>query len=159
MTPCCETGRELADQRAEVRCPRNGDKGRAVELLTVKALLSETALSTIARGPYRFCADPHCPVVYFDVQQQVFTTGDVRVPVWQKRPSGERTICYCFGETEASIAREIAATGSCAAPARIREHVAAGRCACEVRNPRGVCCLGDLIDFTSRMTAEFDAGE
>ena len=151
MTTCCDTGGDLTDTGGDARCPRNGDKGAAVELLTVKALLCEQALRTVTKGPYRFCPDPHCPVVYFDHERRVFTTADLRVPVWHKQPPGERMICYCFGETEASIAGEIEATGSCIAPARIREHIAAGRCACEVRNPRGVCCLGDLNEFISRI--------
>jgi Zinc binding domain len=159
MTTCCDAGGDVTDARAQVRCPRNGKRGAAVGLLTVKAMLSEPALGRVAKGPYRFCADPDCPVVYFDCDQRVFTTGDLRGPVWQKRPSGERTICYCFGETEASITREIAATGSCGAPARIREHIAAGRCACEVRNPRGVCCLGDLNEFVSRISAELASAD
>ena len=28
---------------------------------------------------------------------------------------------------------------------RVRAHIAAGRCACEIRNPKGTCCLGDVI--------------
>ena len=29
---------------------------------------------------------------------------------------------------------------------RVRAHISAGRCACEVRNPRGACCLGDVTN-------------
>jgi hypothetical protein len=34
---------------------------------------------------------------------------------------------------------------------RVREHISAGRCGCEVRNPRGVCCLGDVTEAVKRM--------
>jgi hypothetical protein len=40
------------------RCPQSGAKGVAVDLLTVKALLCESALRAVGEGPYRFCADP-----------------------------------------------------------------------------------------------------
>jgi hypothetical protein len=36
---------------------------------------------------------------------------------------------------------------------RVREHIAAERCACEVRNPRGACCLGDVIAAVKRIEA------
>lgn len=91
--------------------------------------------------------------MYFDNEGHVFTTTDLRVPVWQKHPPGSRLICYCFGENEASMAQEFAEKGRCDASARIREHIAAGRCACEVRNPRGACCLGDIIKAVTRIEA------
>jgi hypothetical protein len=62
-------------------------------------------------------------------------------------------VCYCFGENEAAMARELAETGRCDAPLRVREHVAAGRCACEVRNPRGACCLGDVMKAVASLEA------
>jgi len=136
------------------RCPQCDTKGLAVDLLTVKALLCESALRSIGEGPYRFCADTSCAAVYFDDQGYVFNSADLRVPVWQKQPTGARMICYCFAENEASMVRELAETGRCDATLRVRDHIAAGRCACEVRNPRGACCLGDVMKAVARIEAE-----
>jgi len=105
-------------------------------------------------GLYRFCADPTCAVVYFDDEGHVFNTTDLRVPVWQKQPAGARMICYCFDENETSMAQEFAQTGRCDASLRVRDHIAAGRCACEVQNPRGACCLGDVMKAVARIEAE-----
>ena len=80
-------------------------------------------------------------MVYFGASGQTFSTHDIRVDVWQKLPFGDRMICYCFRENEAELRREIKATGGSAAVSRVRAHIEAGRCACEVRNPAGVCCL------------------
>ena len=140
---------------ADSRCPESGTKGLAVDLLTVKALLGEVALRTVRCGPYRFCPEPTCVVVYFDDEGHVFTTLDLRVPVWQKQPAGTRMVCYCFDENEASMARELAETGRCDASQRVRDHIAAGRCACEVRNPRGTCCLGDVMKAVAQIEAEY----
>lgn len=125
-----------------------------MDLLTVKALLCESALRFVREGPYRFCSDPSCAVVYFDDQGHVFNSTDLRVPVWQKQPAGARMVCYCFGENEAAMARELAETGRCEAALRVRDHIAAGRCACEVRNPCGACCLGDVMKAVARIQAE-----
>jgi len=59
-------------------------------------------------------------------------------------------ICYCFGENEGDIRREFEKYGSSGAVARVRAHIQAGRCACEIRNPRGVCCLGDVVAAIER---------
>jgi hypothetical protein len=106
---------------------------------------------------YRFCAEPRCDVVYFTSTGSQFGTADLRVPVWQKEPSGSRVVCYCFGESEASIRAEIELTGHSLAAQRIRDHIAAGRCACEVRNPRGACCLGDVMAAVKRVKSSLPA--
>ena len=152
MSSCCGSP-DPVRAAVTVRCPQSGTQGLAVDLLTVKALLCESALRTVRKGPYLFCVDPTCGVVYF-ADGHVFTTTDLRVPVWHKRPAGTRMICYCFDENEASMAQEFAQTGRCDASLRIRDHIAAGRCACEVRNPRGACCLGDVMKAVARIEAE-----
>jgi hypothetical protein len=106
---------------------------------------------------YRFCADPRCDVVYFNSTGSQFGTADLRVPVWQKQPSGSRVVCYCFGESEASIRAEVELTGRSLAAQRIRAHITAGRCACEIRNPRGACCLGDVIAAVKRVKPSLQA--
>jgi hypothetical protein len=111
----------------------------------------EQALARLEPTDYRFCADARCDIVYFSGTGSHFRTADLRVPVWQKLPSGYRLVCYCFGESEASIRAEIELTGRSLAVQRIRKHIAAGRCACEVRNPRGACCLGDVIAAVKRV--------
>jgi hypothetical protein len=135
------------------RCPSSGSVGVAVDCQTVKALLTEIALRRLETGAYRFCADRDCDVVYFDGDGRCFRSADVRVPVWQKEPFGARMICYCFAESEASIRMELDAHRLCSVVERVRAHIDAGRCACEVRNPRGACCLGDLIAAVKRVEA------
>lgn len=121
-----------------------------MDVLTVKALLTAEALARFEPGAYRFCADPGCDIVYFGDRSPTFRQADLRAEVWQKAAPGRRTFCYCFDEDEAGIAAEIARSGASAAIARVRAHIAAGRCACEIRNPRGVCCLGDVTAAVDR---------
>jgi hypothetical protein len=149
MSSCCCPG--TIDEPSLSHCPVSGSAGSAVDVVTVKALLTERALRRLSRGAYRFCPDAGCDVVYFGADGQPFTTADVRVPVWQKLPFGDRPICYCFGESEATIRKEVAADGASMVIERVRAHIAAGRCACEVRNPRGACCLGDVSAAVKRV--------
>lgn len=157
MSSCC-CPEKSAETLGVARCPESGSLGKAVDRRTLKALLTETALQRLAAGEYRFCPGSGCDVVYFSLDGPHFTTADVRVAVWQKLPFGARQVCYCFGESESSIRVEIEATGASSAVARIREHIAADRCACDVRNPRGACCLGDLIAAVDRVTTAVTNG-
>jgi hypothetical protein len=88
MSECCGSG-SCSETAAGVSvCPVSGHKGAAVELQTVKALLTETALTRIGRTAHRFCPEPSCDVVYFDAEGVCYTQCDVRVPVWHKEPFG-----------------------------------------------------------------------
>jgi hypothetical protein len=155
MADCCCPPRP-DDPGEQQECPRSGTRGLAVELNTVKVLLTPAALARLSGSAHRFCPDPTCEIVYFTSADE-FTVREVRVPVWQKEPPGARTICYCFGENESDIRREIQEQGVSRVVERVRDHIRAGRCACELRNPRGACCLGDLIAAVKRVAGEAGA--
>ena len=53
-------------------------------------------------------------------------------------------LCYCFDYTRADIRRSIEKSGKSEIPERIKTEVQAGFCACEVKNPSGSCCLGEI---------------
>jgi hypothetical protein len=125
-------------------CPVCHHPGVGVSRITLQALLTSAALAEGIPPAPRFCGTTDCPVVYFDTSVPV--TLDERalsVRVHAKHPDDDDVpVCYCFGITPA-IVRTDAQTSS-----RIRELIKVGRCACEVRNPRGVCCLGDVTAVT-----------
>lgn len=152
MSSCCEQP-ECAIRTGATICPASGTKGAPVDLQTVKALLTTAALQRVEPRTYRFCPDRACDVVYFDDRGHTFSTADLQARVWQKQPEGDRVLCYCFGENESDIRAEIAARGYSDAAERVRSHIQAGRCACEIRNPRGACCLGDVTTAVKRLAA------
>jgi hypothetical protein len=123
-----------------------------VEMATIKALLRPAALAGLRHGAFYFCPGSDCDTVYFSDAGQRFRIVDVSVPVWQKERAGERVVCYCFGENESDMRVELETVGRIAAVERVRRHIAERRCACDVRNPRGACCLGDLMAAVGRVT-------
>lgn len=157
MGNCCSAANTVV-ARQHTACSQCGSKGAPVDLLTVKALLTESALHRLVPAPLYFCREPICSVVYFGTDGQVYVSTDVRVAVWQKQPAGARRMCYCFDENEASMLRELIETGRCHAVQRVRDHITADRCACEVRNPRGTCCLGDLMKAVARLESGCTSG-
>jgi hypothetical protein len=115
-----------------------------VDRITVKALLRPEALARLTAPAHRFCPTASCSVVYFG-DGETFARGEVALPVFQKEAAGDRTLCYCFAISEGDLRRELVETARTTAAKRIAEHVRAGRCACEVRNPQGSCCLGNVV--------------
>ncbi|MBT3321938.1 MAG: hypothetical protein HN392_06595 [Anaerolineae bacterium] len=129
-------------------CPTSGALGKRVDTQIVKAMLS-VPLNILMAESYRFCAAPDCPTVYYSEDgQQVFIEADLRERVYQKHAEDEDiSICYCFQHTARSIGNEIAESGNSTAIAEITAGIKAGQCACDIRNPQGDCCLGNVRAF------------
>jgi hypothetical protein len=119
-------------------------------------MLRTDALMRLSAPEHRFCSTPTCPVVYFGAGE-VFNRLEIAVPVFQKEPQGNRTVCYCFGVTEGEIQRELVETGCSTTGQRITALVKAERCACEVKNPEGSCCLGNVAAATKGAKAKLDS--
>jgi len=136
-------------------CPVCGEKGKKVDSLTVKAMLS-VSLAEVRDTPYRFCRTPDCEVVYFAADGgQTFTRAQVREAVYQKEPHNpEVFVCYCFRHTPASIRAEWLRTGQSTVVEQINAGIAAGQCACDIRNPQGSCCLGNVSQVVKQVTQE-----
>jgi hypothetical protein len=131
-------------ERIDAFCPDCGQKGKIVAGQTVKSLLS-VSLRLVQDSQYYFCRTAACPVVYFNADgSSRFTTDQVRERVYQKEPDREDVkVCYCFYHTAGEIRTS--------SPADVKEIIAeinagiqADQCACDLRNPQGSCCLGNV---------------
>ncbi|MBI5503758.1 MAG: (2Fe-2S)-binding protein [Deltaproteobacteria bacterium] len=92
---------------------------------------------------YRYCATEACPVVYYGRGGVVLGRQHVRVPVNAKDSGADVPLCYCFAHTRRSVAEKMDAREG-PTSALIAREIEAGNCACELRNPTGRCCLGDV---------------
>ena len=136
-------------------CPVSGTIGPTVDLITLKALLKVDALRRLEGKAYRFCPEPDCGVVYFDcTADSVFKRTDVSVPVTQKERGDSTPLCYCFGYSVGDVRRDLAENGGALVPAAITREIRAGHCACEVRNPQGTCCLGNIAVAVRSLSRE-----
>jgi hypothetical protein len=131
-------------------CPSCGTSGRHIDRITLKSLLSGEALMQLTDGEYRFCPTKECDVVYF-APKSTFRKKDIAVPVWQKSDDPSVPVCYCFGHSEESIRAEMIMAGRSTVLEDVKRLVREGRCACEVRNPQGACCLGNVAQVVTRL--------
>ena len=157
---CCpdEAGKASCDLSLEqpeagrlknINCPHCGQQGKRIEGQTLKAMLS-VSLRETREDEYRFCCTGTCPVVYFAGQgDQVFTTSEVREKVYQKEPQAEDVlVCYCFNHAAGDIRSAPPSEGG-SILADIQTGIKLGQCACDLRNPQGSCCLGNVSALIS----------
>ena len=156
MSACCSSesfqAAPLAKQAAgtKTNCPRCRQPGQPVALQTLKHQVKPEHLETVETGAFNFCRTATCEVVYFNGNGIVLTKADVRQRIGLKETEDPAPICYCFGFTEKMAVEEIRATGKCTIPQRITAEIKAGHCACEIRNPQGSCCLGNVAAAVKR---------
>jgi hypothetical protein len=152
---CCppEAGKDVCELPPQdfLRPPRNinacpvcGMRGKPVQRQTVKALLS-VSLREVQDVDYLFCKTRTCRVVYFSPDgEQTFDAEQVRERVYQKEPDSiDVFVCYCFRHK----VNEILSASSESRNAildDINTGIKAGQCACDLRNPQGSCCLGNV---------------
>lgn len=144
---CCSAGVSTSAITVLTACPNCEKVGTRVDTLTLKALLAPDGLRRGVPHEPRFCATRDCPVVYFDsVCGTIFTERELTVLVHAKHPDAlDVPVCYCFGVTPASMEASAKRDGATAVRDMITREVKAGHCACEIRNPTGRCCLGDVM--------------
>jgi hypothetical protein len=125
-------------------CPECGKTGKPVGGQTVKAMLS-VSLRKVEAPKYLFCRTQTCPVVYFSSDDgQTFTVDQVRERVYQKEPEAEDVfICYCFRHTVGDL-HTASPEARTTVVQDINIGVNGGQCACDLRNPQGSCCLGNV---------------
>lgn len=145
MSDCCSTHAKNGAAQPVMACPANGARSKQVEILTVRSLVRRLPLR-MPKTQYYFCAATDCDVVYFafDTEAPIFRREDLLVRVGAKENADPIPVCYCFGFTRGDIENELAATGCSTMAARVTAEVKAGNCACEIKNPSGKCCLGDV---------------
>lgn len=126
-------------------CPTNQKVGKLVDSLTLKALLA-LPLTQLSSTEYYFCKAVDCPTVYYSADgQTLFSEADLRERVYQKHLDDDTVmVCYCFRHTVGSIRAELIQTGSSTVVDQITAGIQADQCACDIRNPQGDCCLGNV---------------
>ena len=150
---CCNAVKTASRVAAKSACGECGETGRAVSRQTVAHHVKSEKLSLVETDEYKFCSSENCPVVYYSTSGKVFTVEGIRESVASKTSGDERPLCYCFGFTEGFARKEIAQTGASSVPQQVSRFIKENLCACEIRNPSGACCLGEINRTVKRLRA------
>lgn len=140
---CC------ASTTAGRSCPVSNTLTMPVGIVTVQqhALLPE-----LPETSFGFCDVPTCSVVYVGGDGTLIDKAHVRIRVGVKETEEPIPVCYCFELTAAQIAEDVREHGRSTIRDYIQEQVRAGRCRCEMTNPSGRCCLGNVGRVLSSVT-------
>jgi len=130
--------------KAKVECPNCNEKAKGVLSKTLNALLTDELKKefTCLDGFY-YCKSPSCEVIYFR-DERILRQDDIKVIVGLKEGATPATVCYCFKWTKEKIKKELIQSKISTSVEDIKTKMDTIGCACEVLNPSGGCCLGDV---------------
>ncbi len=145
MNDCCSSS-SCETETKIMTCQSCGQDGKKVDNLTVKALLKEGLLYDFkANAQYFYCKTAGCNTVYFtDLFDSVFTQKNIKTESALKSENKEAYVCFCFGHTAKEIEDEVRSKGETTLYDKISEQIKLKNCACELKNPSGKCCLGEV---------------
>ncbi|MBI2899813.1 MAG: hypothetical protein HYY17_06485 [Planctomycetes bacterium] len=145
--------------KGEPACSCCGRKGKWVASATVRALVREPLREKVGPSDYALCLDPDCAQVYTDpTGGRYFVKSDLALRIGCKEREAPHLVCYCFEHSVEEIEGELRASGKTSIPDRIKAEVRAGRCACDVKNPQGTCCLGNVNRAVKEAKERLSAG-
>ena len=138
---CCSS-----QPKGKVECPKCNKKAKGVLGKTLQHLLiSEAKANIFCLDGFYYCKTASCEVVYFR-DDEILTQQEISVVVGLKAEADPATLCYCFNWTQEKIREEIALNGSSIALKDIKNKMNTIGCQCEILNPSGGCCLGDVSE-------------
>lgn len=155
MSNCCLTNKKelISETSVSEHCPLCKKKGKKVKIITLKAMLKPSVLDSLNPDlVHLFCNSENCDVVYFDTDQKTYSISEIKAPVFQKDDSVTVPICYCFEWTREKIKQHME-DGLASTPLEhIKQNVKENRCGCEVNNPQGSCCMGNVTKFIKQFS-------
>ncbi len=135
---------------AAVACPLCEEQGiecvgpKKVPPITVKSLIKPEFQDDVPEGLFYFCPQRDCDAVYFGPGGDPIMKDQLSVGVWQKEEAGDTLICYCFEYSAKDIMEDARRNSPAAIPLIVRDKIKADLCECDVKNPEGTCCLGNI---------------
>lgn len=141
---CCSTDKNSKKKVSD--CTSCSQIGSTVKLETLKSLLTEESAKNIDGNlSYRYCKNSDCEVAYYSQSSgQYFKVENLKVKATHKDQGLEVNVCYCFGYTRKKVLEEIRSTGQSNIVQEIKSKMKDIGCRCEISNPQGSCCLGNV---------------
>ena len=141
-------------------CPTSGQKTRPVGRPAVENLVRPDFASALVSQPYYFCNGSDCDVVYVSaLGDHIITKDMLNVRVGIKETEDPVPVCYCFGYARKDIEDDIRLKGQTDIQTIITGRVRAGECRCEVTNPSGGCCLGEVAKAIKKARSNVTSGD
>jgi len=144
---CCKTNSTVTNHCQKMLCPNCEQACALVSLKTCLHQVLHPENQQLTDENYAFCSNIHCHVGYFSESHMI---PKEKLRAFQK--PYQPMLCYCFDISEQQFRKEleeerdgeIGDSPASKSLAFITAQTKEKRCACEIRNPSGRCCLAQF---------------
>ncbi len=133
MSDCCSK----SNKKISLSCPQCESDCRPVTMRTVYQQVRFPENQQIAKDNFYYCSSRECPTAYFS--ESGYSTSKSRLISQQAFQND--TLCYCFDITAEDYQSALQSHHADAIKGFVIQRTKLVDCACEIRNPAGLCCL------------------
>ena len=133
MSDCCSKPK----QKTSLACPQCGSDCKPVTMRTLYQQVRFPENQQIAIDEYYFCPSRHCSTAYFSNTENSFSKS---LLITQQAIQND-ALCFCFDINSASYLSALQTHNADSIKNFVIERTKSAECACEIRNPSGLCCL------------------
>ncbi len=144
MADCCSVPNS-DNFKNKHACPTCGEEGKGIPLITLRSLIRRDHPLYPSLKAGFLCPNENDNTVYFfDGHDDRITTKDLVTPYHLKDQDRYNNVCYCFQHSQKEIIDDYLNHGFSTIEKDVHKKVNDGVCTCEVSNPKGKCCLGEI---------------
>ncbi len=137
MSDCC--GPNTSPQTRQI-CPECGSTCKRVGMPTLYHQVRFPENQVIITDSYYFCPAKTCSIAYFSSAGNTIPKQYLR----SYQAIQNDALCYCFGIDAAQYLSALNTLHAESIKDFVVQRTKAGECACEIRNPSGLCCLANF---------------
>ncbi|MEW8956328.1 Csac_0668 family 2Fe-2S cluster-binding (seleno)protein [Clostridium sp.] len=140
---CCSENKKESSCRSEKynSCPVCEKQGNIVKNITVKHMVLEELIEQVGDDYYFLCMSEGCDITYYNTESNIkFNKQQLKVPIWFKKDSNPKYVCYCSKVTEAEVVNAVVKDGATNMREVLKITGAMNNSQCEKKNPLGKCC-------------------
>jgi hypothetical protein len=127
-------------------CPLCNNMAKNISKVTLESFLKEEEQNKLlSLEGFYFCKTSSCKVIYFR-KELIFKDKHLTKEIGLKDWTNPSTVCYCFNWTVEKIQKDISCVIS-----DIKSQMNTDKCACEISNPSGSCCLKDVKEVIRKL--------
>jgi hypothetical protein len=140
MSDCCCPSTSTKTKQI---CPECGATCKSVGIPTLYHQVRFPENQSIVIDTYYFCPAKTCSIAYFSSTDNIIPKQLLR----SYQAIQNDAICYCFDINAEQYLSALKDRRAEPIKAFVTQRTKAGECACEIRNPSGLCCLANFKRF------------
>ncbi|MDE5421024.1 hypothetical protein L3073_02250 [Ancylomarina sp. DW003] len=143
---------EKNESEAKISCPKCRIEGIGVPTDVLRSILKGELLEHVNQDSrYLLCLNANCEISYFPTSNtRMFTTSDLKRPIWFKARANPQIACYCNNITYKQVQEAVSVRKLTTWKDIVGSYRKKIIYKCNKLNPTGLCCTENFQDVVHK---------